>query len=125
MVPARKTPLPVVIQTFANNAGAWNDVKAWSQFAAVWVSISPDRGREIEAADETVATVTHTIRGDFYDLEGVSEKMRVIYSPKGVYDPIPNDAEVYDILAVMPDEDTRQDIMLKAQLNSRRYGELK
>ncbi len=122
MVPARKTPNPVLILQYATNPGAWNDTKAWSPLREAWVSITPDRGREIQAADETIAVVTHTIRGDFLALEGVSEKMRVIYSPKGVYDPIPNDAQVYEILAVMPDEVNRQDIMLKAQLNGRRYG---
>lgn len=124
MVPARNTPLFAVIQRYTNQQSDWNDTKVWSTFVEAWVSIRPDRGREIQAADETVAVVTHTVRGDFYDLEGVSEKMRVIYSPIGVYDPIPNDAQVYEVLAVMPDEDSRKDIMLKVQLNGRRYGDL-
>ena len=124
MPPARKTPLFVIVQHYATTPSDWNDKKIWVPFTEAWVSITPDRGREIQAADETVAVATHTIRGDFLTLEGISEKMRVIYSPAGVYDPIPNDAQVYDVLAVMPDEDARQDIMLKVQLNGRRYGVL-
>lgn len=124
--PARRQTCFVIIQSYANaeQPDSWNDRQQWSVFRQAWVAIDPDRGREINAGEETIAVVTHVIRGDFLALKGVTEKMRVIYSERGNYNPVPNDAQVYEVLAVMPDEVSREDIMLKVQLNGRRYGEL-
>ncbi len=126
MLHSRKNNCYVRILKPSEVAGKWNNSNAWVAVMDAWVSIDPDwRGREVGAANETVSVVTHVIRGDFYALEGVTEKMVVVYHATGNYDPtIPDDAGVYDILAVMPDESNRQDVMLKAQHKGRTYGVL-
>lgn len=125
MLHSRKNNCLVEIRQKVKVTGQFNNSNTWAPFLKAWVSIDPDwRGREVGAANETVAIVTHIIRGDFLALKGVTEGMIVVYNELGSYDPIPDDAKVYDILAVMPDESNRQDVMLKAQHSGRRYGAL-
>lgn len=125
MIPAKRNNCFVLIQRYTTTDGQWGETKQWGKFSEAWVSINPDRGREIFRSDERESIVTHTIRGDYFELEGVEEKMRVVYSEPGVYEPaIPADAKVFDILAVMVDEDGHEDIMIKAEQLGRRFGEL-
>jgi head-tail adaptor len=124
MIPARRNNCFVLIQRYTTTDGQWGETKQWIMFTQAWVSINPDRGREIFRSDERESIVTHTIRGDYFELVDVEEKMRIIDSEPGVYEPIPPTAKVFDILAVMVDEDGHEDIMIKAEQLGRRFGEL-
>lgn len=125
MIPSRHPNL-VLVQRPDRTAGHWNDVTTWVEDRQVWVSINPDRGREIFRADELRSVVTHTIRGDFYELEGIEESWRIVYNDTHEYGPseIRDDSLVFEILAVMPNYDGRDDIMIQATLLGRRYGVL-
>lgn len=122
MIPSRHPNL-VLIQRL-EKSGEFDDQFSWVDDRLVWVSINPNRGREVFGGDELQAVVTHTLRGDFLELEGVVEKMRVIYNDTHVYDPIRPDSEVFDILAVMPNYDDRDDVMMQARLITRRFADL-
>lgn len=122
MIPSRHPNL-VLIQREVKT-GEFGDVVAWVEERQVWISINPNRGREVFAGEELQAVVTHTLRGDFFELEGVVEKMRVVYNDTHAYDPIRPDSEVFDILAVMPNYDGRDDVMMQARLVTRRFADL-
>lgn len=104
----------------------WGDKKGWIEFRKAWVSIQPNRGREVFRDDEKESVITHTIRGDFLDLDGVLETDRIVYNDTHEYSAhgIPADSRVFDILAVMPNFDGRDDIMIRANEEGRRYGDL-
>lgn len=126
MIPSRHPNLVLIQHTV--KSGEFGDQFSWVEFRQVWVSINPNRGREVFAGEELQATVSHTIRGDFLELEGVVEKMRVIYNDTHQYGPSPAvirpDSEVFDILAVMPNYDGRDDVMMQANLITRRFADL-
>ncbi|MEM7303403.1 MAG: head-tail adaptor protein [Pseudomonadota bacterium] len=122
MSSANRRTSEVIIQQYTSVDDRFGDKKAWTEFRRVWVGIDPNRGSESFVSGERRATVVYAIRGDFLALEGVTEKMRIVHSRSG-YDPtIPNDARVFDILAVLPDEVFRDDMMIKAELLPRDYG---
>lgn len=132
MITARKRNNLVLIQHKVLVPGPLNDRVEWRQHAQVWVSIDPQRGREVFDANELSTVVTHAIRGDFMELSGVDETMRVIHasdmnyayggSPAGWA--IRPDARVFDILAVMPSFEDRGDVMISAAEKGMRYGDL-
>jgi head-tail adaptor len=132
MITARLRNNLVLIQKKAEVSGAWNPVVSWIEHAKVWVSIDPQRGREVFASNETESVVSHAIRGDFMELSGVDETMRIIHASDMSYvyagSPpewtIRSDARVFNILAVMPDFERRGDIMISAAEDSRRYGNI-
>lgn len=124
MLPAKRLTNLVLIQKRSAVAGAFNDTVSWTEDRRVWVSIDPKRGREVFAKGEHEAVVTHAIRGDFLELEGIDETMRLVFHDTHVYDPIPVDALVFDLLAVMPNLDGRDDTMISAALQNRRFGAL-
>lgn len=116
---ARYTKLIQLQQLTIDTTGEY-DVETWANVSDAWVSISPDRGREVPTQGELVATVVYSIRGDYRDLQGISEKMRALLNVTQVYtEPYPADTKVYEIIAVMPDEEFEDDIMLKAVLRNR------
>lgn len=108
----------------------FNDVEAWVQFAQVWVSIDPERGREIFEEQERTAVVTHKIRGDYQELRDLDETMMVVHHPSMSYPfegsppvwGIAADARVFNIMAVMPDFETRGDVVLAVTEDGRRWG---
>lgn len=125
MIPAKHNSNLVLIQNKVKVSDPqWGDTVTWPEFRQVWVSISPNRGREVFKGDELSAVVSHTIRGDFLELEGVTETMRLIYHESHVYDPMPASALVFDLLAVLPDYDHSEDIMIQASLKALRFGDL-
>lgn len=125
MIPSR-TPCLVLIQRKTLTPGQWNDVTVWAEFRQVWVSVDPQRGRETYEADEIEAVVTHKIRGDFLELEGISAEDRIIYNDTHDYDAhgIRADSLVFDILAVLPNYDVKADILINANLKQLRFGDL-
>lgn len=125
MIPSRN-PCLVLIQRKSTSPGQYEDVVTWSSDRQVWVSIQPVRGREIYKADERESEVSHKIRGDFLELEGIDSEDRVVYNDTHDYDEhgIRADSLVFDILAVMPNYDGRDDIMIQANLKGLRFGQL-
>lgn len=124
MIPSRRNNNLVLIEKKVKVPGEYNPVVTWVEHKQVWVSIDPNRGREIQRGAELQSIVTHTIRGDFLDLEDVDETMRVVHSVTHTYDPVDEDAKVYGIVAALVDEDHHRDVMLKAELNPRRYSKI-
>jgi SPP1 family predicted phage head-tail adaptor len=83
----------ITIQTFTESSNDYNEpVKTWATFATVWASVSPLIGREYFASQQITAEVTGKIRMRY--LEGVTPKMRVLFSGK-----------IYDIAAVIDIEE--------------------
>lgn len=126
MAPSSRFSNLVLIQKKTKTDGSWNPVIAWAEFRQVWVSLQPDRGREVFKGNELTSVVTHTVRGDFLELEGITEEMRIIYNDTHDYGPqgIRSDSLVFDILAVMSNLDGRDDVMIQANLKALRYGQL-
>ena len=125
-MPPSRNPNLVLIQKKVTIPGDFNDVVAWVEDRQVWVSINPNRGREVFAGPELTSVVTHTFRGDYLELEGVNETMRAVYNDTHDYDAhgIRADSLVFDLLAVMANFDGRDDIMIQANLKALRYGDL-
>lgn len=133
MIPSKNNTCLVSIQVVGvvSTDPQWGDQLGWTENRKAWVSINPDRGREVFSGGELESVITHTIRGDFLTLNGVTEKMRIIYNDTHQYvldeeddDAIRADSLVFNILAVMPDHDHRRDIMIQAHLDNLRYGDL-
>lgn len=125
MIPSRHPNL-ILVQHKVEVSGPWNPVVSWEEERQIWVSLQPNRGREVFKGAELESVVTHTIRGDFLELEGITSEMRVVYNDTHDYDAhgIRADSLVFDILAVMPNYDGRDDIMMQANLKGLRFGEL-
>ncbi len=126
MIPSRHPNLVLFQKKVKFVDPQWGDQFRWVEDRQVWVSINPDRGREIFKGAELEAVVTHTIRGDYLELDGVSEVMRAVYNDTHDYGShgIRADSLVFDLLAVMPDYDGHGDIMIQANLKGQRYGAL-
>ncbi len=122
MIPSRFNNNFVRFERPTSVEGQYNNSIVWVKYTDAWVSIVPQRGREIFSADETAAIVSHKIRGDFLELEGIDETMRMVFHKTMNYDPILDESEVYNILAYMPDLDNRKDILLSAIKETLNYG---
>lgn len=133
MITPRQRNNLVLIQNKVETTDAqWGNTYSWTEYGQFWVSIDPQRGREIFTAGENEAVITHKIRGDYQELIGVTEAMRIIFDPSMSYDDgasppsaqIPSNARVFDILAVMPDYEHRGDVMISVQEFGRRYNSI-
>lgn len=124
MVPAMRRSNLVSFQKMTEQASTegFNAVEVLVEQFQAWVSISPNRGDEQFTADERVSVVTHTVRGDFGELSEVTPDMVMIFHPTGSYSPIPTGSRMFDIVAVMHDEDMHADTMIKVQEKPRGYG---
>ena len=82
------------------------DIESWVNVSIVWASIEPLRGREYWQAKQVVGEITGRITIRY--LEGVDEKMRIIYGEK-----------TYNILSVInPEEKNRiLQLLVKEVLN--------
>ena len=124
MIPSRHNNSYVRFEKPTKVTGQYNDTIVWVKYTDAWVSITPQRGREVFSANELEAVVTHKIRGDFLELEGIDETMRMVFHKAMVYDPNPlDDSDVYNILAYMPDLDSRADVLISAIKEARNYGQ--
>lgn len=124
MIPSKRNSNLVLVQRKQATTGAWNPTVEWVEDRIVWVSIDPARGREVFKGDELEAVVTHKIRGDFLELDGVTEEMRIVYNDSHAYDPIRDDSIVFDILAVMPNHDMHDDTLIQATAKALRFSSL-
>ena len=113
----------VSIQHKQATATKYGKESAWVEFCRVWVSINPDRGREIYKGDEKRSVVTHTVRGDYLELEGVTEEMRVVVNDLHSYDPPEQNSKVFEIVAVMTDFDEKKDVMLQVEMSNLDFGQ--
>jgi head-tail adaptor len=125
---SRRRPSLVLVQTFTEVDGQYGKTQVWIERCTAFVNIEPFRGRENFTAAERESIVTHTIRGDYYDLIGVEATDRIIFSPGMDYGlsptVIPDDAQVFQVLAVMPDYIGLNDVVLKVEQEGRTYGEI-
>lgn len=126
MIPVRPATNLMLFQHKVTVPGPLNDIVRWVEFRQAWVSIVPNRGREVFKGDELASVITHTIRGDYLELEGIREDMRGVYNDTHDYGPrgIRADSMVFDLLAVMPEMDQHADCMIQANLNPLRYCDL-
>lgn len=124
MFPTRRNSNLVVVEEKVEVEGDYGPSTTWEEFKKVWVSIVPNRTKEIHRGDERIATVTHTVRGDYLELQGITDEMRLVFNEEHDYDPINADSEVFDVIAPMPDYDSKSDIMIQVDLNNLRYGPL-
>lgn len=115
MVPSKNRSTLVSIEQRAEKTGSkWGNDFDWTEFGQAWVSITPNRGREVFRGQGQESEVSHTIRGDWVDLENVQPEMRIVLTEDMVY-PATGAARYFDIHAVMHDEDHHRDTMIKAR----------
>lgn len=134
MLTGRKRNNLVVIQTFTEATGQWNNVKTWAESSQAWVSINPVRGRERFLANEVESVVSHMIRGDYMELSGVTEEMQVVYHDSMDYSDLQYSdfdnaksaaAKVFLIHAVLLDYEERGDCVLVCEEEGRSYAALR
>ncbi len=125
MLPGRN-PCLVLIQRKVLADGQWGETASWEANRQAWVSIQPVRGREVYKSDERESEVSHKVRGDFLELEGITSEDRIVFNDTHDYDAhgIRADSLVFDILAILPNYDGRDDILINANLNPKVYGDL-
>lgn len=87
----------VTIQQCTETQNSYGEaVKEWTDYATVWASVEPAKGREFWESQQVNAEITGTVVMRY--LAGVKSKMRVLY-----------DGRVFEILAVInPDERNRE-----------------
>lgn len=126
MITGRRRPCLVLFQDFYETDGQFGKSRTWRDYALAWVNLEPVRGKEMNAANEIESHVTHNVRGDWRDLQGVNERMRMIYSPSMEYGNSPteisDEADVFRILAVMPSHNDNHDTQIMVQREERSYG---
>lgn len=72
----------------------------WGTWRTAWVGLVARRGNEHFEAGQRYSEVVYRMTGDFYDLDGITTKMRVSY-----------DGARYDIRSVLPDAGRHRDIV--------------
>ena len=99
----------------------WNDVQTWQEHCQAWVSINPNRGREVTRDDTQQSIVSHTVRGDWMDLNEITAEMRMLFRNDGDYTTMstasnePSGYRMFDVVGVMNDEDHHADTMIKVE----------
>lgn len=87
----------------------------WDLERERWVEIRNKSGRERNAGGAIESTAKRTIVGDFFDLDGVTSDMRVIWDPLGSYDDATGDRYAYfRIEAINPDRTNRDVLVIDA-----------
>lgn len=101
----------VTLQQATQEQNEFNEVETvWSDFAVnVPASVELITGRESFAAQQVQAEVDTKIKLRFRP--GVKESMRVVHPVQGE-SPAEAEAEVFDILAVLPDPTGRRELTL-------------
>lgn len=81
---------------------------AWTLDRTRWVEIQNKSGRERNAGGAIESTAKRTISGDFYDLDGITEDMRIVWDPEGTFDDGTGDRYAYFVIeAINPDRVAR------------------
>ena len=75
------------------------EVEAWADYATVWASIEPARGREFWESQQVNAEVTGKIRIRY--LEGITPKMRVKHGSR-----------IFEIISVINPEERNRELQL-------------
>lgn len=127
MLTGRRRPCLVLFQDFTETDGQYGVIRRWRDHRLAWVNLALVRGNEDFVSNETEAKVSYDVRGDWRDLDGITERMRMIYSRSMEYGNSPTEisanAEVFRILAVMPSHNDNGDTQIRVQREERRYGE--
>ena len=114
----------VLVQEKVTVAGDFNDAVAWQNVGEpAWVSINPVRGREITRDEEVQSIVTHTVRGDYLEINHIKDEMRIVFNEEHEYDPISQNSIIFDVIAVMEDFDTRGDVMIQVERHNLTFGQ--
>ena len=128
MITGRRTPCLVRFETYTTVDGQYGETKTWTEFKLAWVNIEPIRGRERYSANELESEITHTVRMAYYEGIDITPHMRMVFAPTMDYgvspSSVPDDALVYEILAVMPDHNHLTDVVLHVEQEGRTYGEI-
>jgi head-tail adaptor len=90
---------------------------SWATYKTIWLALWPKRNREREGGGQVDNSVLYTARGDFYDLDGVTSEMRLVYSPTGVYS-VSTDWVYFDIEGVLVDHVDRRETTLELRQSS-------
>lgn len=122
-MPALNRTNLVLFQTkvMTPDPNGFNDVVSWQEHCKAWVSISPNRGREITRDDTQQSVVSHTVRGDWMELKSVTAEMRMLFVETGEYlaadvtSDKPAGFRRFDVVGVMNDEDHHADTMIKVE----------
>lgn len=89
-----------------NDPESNEQISTWELFRSVWLSFDPRTGGEYDEGGGRYSQTVVNMTGDYLDLRGVSAGMRLV-----ALDPsAPDDAAlatIYDIKAVLPDNDRR------------------
>jgi len=89
-------------------------IVTWATDRDAWVQLEPKRGRERREAGVVDGTVSHTVRGDYYDLDGVTTAMRMVVDPEGTFDDETRKA-YFDIEAIQTDHTNHGETMLQVR----------
>lgn len=104
----------------------FNDVVSWQEHCKAWVSLNPNRGREVTRDETQQSIVSHTVRGDWMELRSVTPEMRMLFIDSGDYASAdltvdePTGYRMFDVVAVLNDEDHHADTMIKVE--EKRFG---
>ena len=97
---AGKLRYKITIQDYTESQNSYGEVtKTWEDYATVWASIEPIRGREFWESQQINAEVTAKITIRY--LAGVTPKMRVKY-----------EARIFEIISVINPEERNKDLQL-------------
>ena len=90
----------ITIQDYTESQNSYGEVtKTWSDYATVWASIEPVRGREFWDSKQINAEITAKITIRY--LAGVTPKMRIKYG-----------ARIFEIISVINPEERNKDLQL-------------
>ncbi len=97
MIRAGELRHKVTIQNYTTSPNAVSEpVKTWADYATVWASIEPIRGKEFWDSQQVNAEITGKIKLRY--LSGITSKMRVKYETR-----------IFEILSVInPGEKNRE-----------------
>ena len=112
--PDRSSYIRIETKSTSRDASSNELLGTWALRSYCWANIRPKRGREREAAGQVASTVGMIISADYYDLDGVTADMRVVYSPSGNY-AATTDWVYFEIDAVYTDFFERLETMLEVR----------
>ena len=113
-------------KTLASDPDGFNDTVSWQEHCKAWVSLNPNRGREVTRDQTQQSIVSHTVRGDWMELRDVTPEMRMLFIETGDYLSAdlsvddPAGYRMFDVVGVMNDEDHHADTMITVE--EKRFG---
>lgn len=109
---SRNCYVRIEAKTGTRDAATNEPLGAWAQNRLLWAHLRPKRARERESAGQVLEVALYLLSADFYDLDGVTNEMRVVYSPTGNY-AASTDWVYFEIDAVLTDHVNRSETTLE------------